>query len=536
VHEAEQRVAVVDTWENELRGFDLANLMPTFRSSLGDAPLAVTFDVAGDELFVTHGKGSTVSQLSWAGEASSASGPLERAVPNALGAKRSVFAPVFSKKRHAPRRIRQMLNTNGMHDPFDGVFEFRDGPVERITRPPSELHATQAFALTATKARLFIPQVLVDPEGSSTFFSGYGGGAINAPSTLQDVAVLHLDTGTSNRNQSLFTPASNWNTHARNLCRLPRTARLGPREQSLFVACQGSGLVVEYDATANDPARSELRWWRVGAGPNAVAIDPRRSLAVTWSEFDRIVDVLAIDAPGVRRQSAGAAPRIELPVARYHLVEETGREPALAVGRRLFHATNDPRLSADGRACASCHPAGRDDGLSWRVPGQLAHRQTPFLAGRLADTAPDGWQGEHQTLHAHVRHTIVEQLAGTGLDDDELAALVRFIESTNVPSLAPRALNQAAQHGEKLFNSAEGGCANCHERGTGVDGARWSLGDGSERDTPSLRYLAQTAPFFHDGRYADIDSLLQHSARSMGQETPFGLDDRDALAAYLSTL
>ena len=60
-----------------------------------------------------------------------------------------------------------------------------------------------------------------------------------------------------------------------------------------------------------------------------------------------------------------------------------------ALGRKLFF---DPALSASGQmACASCHPDGRADGLSWRI--EKRELQTPLLAGRLVGTHPFKWDG-----------------------------------------------------------------------------------------------------------------------------------------------
>ena len=41
---------------------------------------------------------------------------------------------------------------------------------------------------------------------------------------------------------------------------------------------------------------------------------------------------------------------------------ETPLSNEYALGRILYHSTSDSRISKDGRACASCHPDGRDDG------------------------------------------------------------------------------------------------------------------------------------------------------------------------------
>ena len=55
-------------------------------------------------------------------------------------------------------------------------------------------------------------------------------------------------------------------------------------------------------------------------------------------------------------------------------------------------------------------------------------------------------------------------------------------------------------------------------------------------DTPSLRYVAGTAPYFHDGRYKTLDDVLTAPDHAMGQSTRMSRQDRAALVAYLETL
>src|SRR6185312_14051808 len=97
-------------------------------------------------------------------------------------------------------------------------------------------------------------------------------------------------------------------------------------------------------------------------------------------------------------------------------------------GRALFHTTDDPRISRDGRACASCHPEGREDSLTWSTPD--GPRQTIMLAGRLEGSAPYGWFGKNGSVRTHVSQTFA-RLGGTGLTGEkgraDLDALIAWL-------------------------------------------------------------------------------------------------------------
>jgi cytochrome c peroxidase len=218
----------------------------------------------------------------------------------------------------------------------------------------------------------------------------------------------------------------------------------------------------------------------------------------------------------------------------------------VARGRALFHATDDLRISADGRACASCHPDGRDDGLTWSTPD--GPRQTPSLAGRVSGTAPYGWFGSSGTVRGHLEHTF-GRLQGRGFarseDAADLAALMAYLGAMRapdrdaVPHASPRAELVAA--GRALFFEARQGCAACHDGG-GSDGARHDVGSGNvdERslrfDTPSLIGIASSAPYFHDGRYATLEDMLATSDGRMGHTLHLSRADMRALVAFMETL
>ena len=208
----------------------------------------------------------------------------------------------------------------------------------------------------------------------------------------------------------------------------------------------------------------------------------------------------------------------------------------VARGRELFHS-GEVRISGDGRACASCHPDGRDDGLVWATPD--GPRQTPSLAGRVDGTAPYGWTGAAKDMENHVPKTF-KRLGGKGLTGEDKAALLAYVRVMSPPPAKNPASDDRVAKGKTIFHSEEAQCSSCH----GVDG---ELPDGSNHDvksratgdvkkafdTPSLKYVGGTGPWFHDGRYKTMRDLLVKSDGKMGHTKHLSGEELDALEAYL---
>jgi cytochrome c peroxidase len=184
-------------------------------------------------------------------------------------------------------------------------------------------------------------------------------------------------------------------------------------------------------------------------------------------------------------------------------------------GRLLFHGASDARISSDGRACASCHPDGRDDGLTWPTPHGA--RQTPMLAGRLSETTqPYGWQGDTATIGEHVTQTF-QRLGGKGLNESEMNDLLAYLHAMDTPKSDESPDSKLVARGRELFHAETVGCATCHtHEGVGSDGARHNVGGGAEVETPSLRLVAGTGPYFHDGRFATLGDMLRETKGKMG--------------------
>jgi hypothetical protein len=409
--------------------------------------------------------------------------------------------------------------------------------------------ACQGFALAKTAdpgGRVLLPQVLVDPGDPESRPTGYGSPGIDE-TEVADVAVLDEKSG------EVFLPSlqaaddrvqrmmSNDAAHDHGECLLPRAAAFEPKSKGLLVTCFGIDALVEYDALAASPTRAERRRWTVAPGADGVAVDSAKDRAVVWSQFERLVDVVSLAGPDLVDEHAANKPaeptRISLtPTTR-------GPSMAMALGRVLFHTSGDSRISHDGRACASCHPDGRDDSLTWATPN--GPRRSIELSGRVAETAPFSWSGGEHTLQQHLTVTFSRLKGVGGLKSLELDALVAYVEAlpTPPPPAAPQGeLATKVARGHAIFTSEAAGCSACHAGGFETDNARHDVqskgtfDNAPEFNTPSLKFVGGLGPYFHDGRYKTLHELLTDSDRKMGHTAQLSNDDLESLEAYLRSL
>lgn len=270
-----------------------------------------------------------------------------------------------------------------------------------------------------------------------------------------------------------------------------------------------------------------------------------------------------------------------------------------ALGRRLFF---DPILSLDKTvSCASCHDPEKgfatNDVRPLGVGGQRCDRNSPPLFNRAFGTT-HFWDGRAATLEAQVVMPIehphemalpladaVARLAAdadyralftaAGAPEPDVAslsaALAEFLRRLVVGDspidrfrAAKGKLTPQERRGLWLFDS-KGGCWKCHSgpnfsdekfHNTGVgaqDGlpepGRFAVtGDPVDRGafkTPTLRMVAKTAPYMHDGSLATLEEVVRFYARGGNPNqqldtrmAPFEASDDDvaALVALLEAL
>lgn len=503
-------VLVTSAWAHKLTALDGKTLAKQWDAEVPREPRAVVVDDDGQRAFVAH----------------------------VVNAKMSVVDLASGKHdvREIDLRVRKLSGSDanklrGGCQGFALAKSISDAAaVEDLERPKVTGTAPKDKAPAKPKGRVFAPMVTVDPGEATVRSSGYGNPVADVAVEAPIVSVVDAGAERPLTKHVL----SDGQRHTRE-CLLPRAAAYDSASSSLLVACLGNDALVELDGRGFDPARLERRRWAVPAGPTGVAVDARKHRAIVWSQFDRELSIVSLEAPA--------------PIARV-LASRTARNhvsPQLAWGRELFHKTDDARVSGDGRACASCHPDGREDALTWSTPE--GPRQTIMLAGRLEGSAPYAWFGHHKDLKTHVKTTF-QRLGGIGLPDqegrfDELDALTTYLGGMPMP--VPDASSTGEQgelvaRGKKLFFDEAQGCASCHVGGPGTDAVAHDVGSSAQADgkpdfdTPTLRFVSGTAPYFHDGRYSTLHDLLSASDSRMGHTMQLSHRDRQAMEAYLETL
>ena len=235
------------------------------------------------------------------------------------------------------------------------------------------------------------------------------------------------------------------------------------------------------------------------------------------------------------------------------------------LGWKLFF---DPRLSGSGwMSCASCHnPAlGWGDGLPLAV-GQgmkTLKRHTPTILnsaynklqmwdGRFASleeqalgpiTSPDEMNADMRIVVERLqaiegyKPLFARAYPGEGINERTIAKAIASYERTVISGEAPfdrwlkgdtKAIGAAAKRGFELFNG-KANCVACHEGPNFTDDGFHNIGvkplEGFDdpgryakvkvklmrgaHKTPSLRDVALTAPYMHNGAYATLRQVVE---------------------------
>ena len=519
-------IVVTTGWGQKLAAFDGKTLATKFEQALPREPRSVVVSDDGKQAFVSHAVGSVMSVV-------------ELGTPKHEAKQVTMRGWMAGEQRSIVDR-RKMIAQLEKTDPGNAKT-FREEMETELKKAAQGHPSCQGFTLAKSSAmpgRIFAPQVMVDPGDPDARPDGYGDE--NQSTEMPSVAVI--DEGSSEpfaasvtiNDDARFSGAMRDTRNPRPECLLPRASAVDPVSKSLLVTCFGIDAVVAYDATSATPLSAERRRWTVGSGPTGVAIDSEKRRAVVWSQFDRTISTFAIG--GNELVDDKTTPPVIQKTAMTPL--GTKVDPSYALGRILFHAAGDMRISADGRACASCHPDGRDDAITWATPE--GPRRSIMLAGRTTRTAPYSWNGNETTLHNHLGNTF-DRLSGKGLRSIELDALVAYI--SQMPAPPPQTLDASkVAKGKAIFASAETQCASCHSGESFTDGQNHDVGSKVKSDraasfnTPSLHLVGGTGPYFHDGRYATLGELLTKSDGKMGKTKHLGKDDMDALETYLRSL
>ncbi len=219
----------------------------------------------------------------------------------------------------------------------------------------------------------------------------------------------------------------------------------------------------------------------------------------------------------------------------------------LLLGEQLFFSTSDDRMSrGNWMSCANCHFDGLSDGRVWEgFPG--GGRNTPMLFA-LPETPPYNWSGTWSDL-ADMEYKIRWLQGGAGLIDStlpptledlhnplnetDLSLLTAYLTSLQPPAADLPDDPRMAARGEAVFN--EQNCASCHVGAVGTNLQPYDVGTGGSFDTPSLRWLSWSAPYFHDGSARTLREVFEREgAHQLIYTVP--AEDVDALVMYLLSL
>jgi cytochrome c peroxidase len=261
-------------------------------------------------------------------------------------------------------------------------------------------------------------------------------------------------------------------------------------------------------------------------------------MAVTLVENEDLVGILAVTADAM----SDSLTVIRLSDrARVATVALGPPQPDRTAAQRGEAAFRDGRRSHDRwMSCASCHPAGHTTGLNFDTFGDSgfgAPKNTPSLLG-VAGSGPFTWTAKFDQLAGQVHQSFETSLRGPEPEPRVVEDLVAYLESLPPAPPRRRADDPAAVRGAAVFTARR--CQTCHEpplytiaatRDVGLDDAS---GGHRRFNPPSLRGVAWTAPYFHDGRARTLAEVLQ--VHLPGKTDPLTSQDRDDLIAFLESL
>jgi len=267
------------------------------------------------------------------------------------------------------------------------------------------------------------------------------------------------------------------------------------------------------------------------------------------------------------------------------------------LGKMLFF---DPRLSGSNWiSCATCHnPAmGWSDGLPTAIGNGMTtlKRATPTIVNTVFNEL-QMWDGRFHSLEeqavgpmqapGEMNSTMDDILSklksmpgyvegfdraypGEGITKDTVAKAVASFERTIISQGAPfdawvhgknRAISPSAQRGFDLF-TGKANCVACHSGPNFTDEGFHNIGLGGDDPgrfaklpikiskgafkTPTLRDVALTAPYMHNGAYRTLEEVIDHYDRGGDDRSnldpsihPLGLSvlEKKDLLQFLTTL
>jgi YVTN family beta-propeller protein len=497
-------VAVAELGDDRVRFLDARSLFTLSVVGVADRPHGLAFTPDGRRLLVTHLLSGDVTVLPIQPFIAylpliTLSQPAEYTVRNAHHPFRiSYFVSSIPRSATLAPALRraQRSASAGVEDPQSTI--------------PTWPHVAPAPAIVvnATGTRAYLPQTMANGLGFNTQFD---------TSVFAKVSVLDLVANTHRTSEHISLPEKDTPVG------LPWDVALARDDTELWVVNAASDdISILNIITPTQPSR--VAHIPVGHNPRGIVISPDGNAAYVNNTLAGTVSV--IDANTYTVTAVITTTDIPLPSTLLH-------------GKQLFHSSARPDLArARWISCNTCHIEGEQDGRTWLLqytgsvpPGAtpIITRNTTSLLGMI-ETYPLRWSAEWDES-ADSEFSVRFEQFGSGLIHDgdmnptlgapnqgrsyDLDCLAAFIDSLVAPART-HTLTPAELRGKAVFESAETQCASCHPAPLYTDlkvhdvGTANAYGEwfGPLIDTPTLRFLYDSAPYLHDGRAATLRDVL----------------------------
>ena len=277
----------------------------------------------------------------------------------------------------------------------------------------------------------------------------------------------------------------------------------------------------------------------LGGGARGIVVSSDGRHAWLDLSFDQAVTRVTLDE---RFTASSVTRRLAVPSHRY--------TPRAQLGRRLFFDATNTHLTPSGVvSCATCHPGGGDDGVSWFLhTPQVSRRfvRTPPAWALREELGPFHRNGEFEQAERLITHTIRQLMGGDALVIDA-DAIAQWLRELAPPPARPPYDHEDAQQmiaGEAVFQRA--GCGGCHAGPWMTDGRRHDVVLPS-RDpdarieggvvTPTLRGVGARGPWLHDGRALTLESLFaEHNPGDLhGVTSGLNAEELESLVHWLGS-
>ena len=344
----------------------------------------------------------------------------------------------------------------------------------------------------------------------------------------------------------------------------PMATVFSPYGDIIFTAIQGNKEIHVYDIQKNE----SIAVIDVGFAPQGLVLDSEGYLYV-HNFLSRSVSV--VDVSDLISGSANVFTKL----AEIKVVSNEKLSPAVLKGKQIFYNSRDVRMTKENYiSCATCHLDGGEDGRTFDFANRgEGKRNTITLHGRRGTGhGPVHWTGNFDEIQ-DFEHDMRGPFSGTGFIDNalynngtvnqslgdpkkglnaDLDALADYVASLDrVPDSPYRnadgTLTDSAQRGKQIYERLD--CSTCHSGPDYTDSALNVLhdvgtttmfsgsrlgGDLPGFDTPTLKGVWHTPPYFHDGSAINLHDTLNVPGHGNAQN--LSNEEKDLLVSYLLQL